>query len=52
MVNLSYTVLTSTNLAANHWTAIGSVGADTNGDFQFLDSSAPPPQRFYLLSSP
>ena len=53
MANLSYTVLTTTNLASTNWIIAGSVHADTNGNFQFTDPGAlAARQRFYRISWP
>jgi hypothetical protein len=51
--NLTYSILMSTDIASTNWTKIGSASADSNGNFQFIDTGTPPsPQRFYRASWP
>jgi hypothetical protein len=53
MANLAYSVLTTTNLASTNWVPAGSINADSNGNFQFIDSTVSANrQRYYRLSSP
>jgi hypothetical protein len=53
MANLTYSILTTTNLASTNWTIIGSTTADTSGSFQFIDAAtSSSPQRFYRVSWP
>jgi hypothetical protein len=50
MVNVTYTVLASTNLAVPGWSAIGTAQADTNGVIQFTEPSASAgAEQFYRL---
>jgi hypothetical protein len=51
--NLTYTILMSTDLASTNWINVGSASADSNGNFQFTDTTPPPsPHRFYRASWP
>jgi alpha-tubulin suppressor-like RCC1 family protein len=50
LTNASYRVWTSTNLTT--WTALGAAGQSSPGWFQFTDTSAAQPQRFYRISCP
>jgi hypothetical protein len=53
MANLTYSILTTTNLASTNWITAGSVNADTGGNFEFIDSGAPGyRERFYRVSWP
>lgn len=51
--HVTYTVSGCTNLAANLWSQLGTVGVDNAGNWQFTDMQATNfPQRFYRLSYP
>jgi len=53
MANLNYSILSSTNLASAKWMLAGTVTADINGNFQFIDTNAwTSPQGFYRVSWP
>ena len=53
MANLSYSILCSTNLLSPNWLTVGTLNADSVGNFQFLDVNASAyPQRFYQISCP
>ena len=51
--NLTYRILSSTNLWSINWVALGSATADGNGNFQFIDPGASSyPKRFYRATWP
>ncbi len=53
VANVTYSILTTTNLASGSWTTVGSTTADGNGNLEYTDStSASGPQRFYRVSAP
>ena len=53
MANLSYSILTTTNLAFANWIIAGSAKADPSGNFEFIDAGASAyPERFYRVSWP
>jgi hypothetical protein len=53
MANLTYSILSSTNLASAKWMLAGTVTADINGNFQFTDTNAwTSLQGFYRVSWP
>ena len=53
MANLSYRVLTTTNLASGTWIPAGAVTTDNHGNFQMIDTNAlTSRQSFFRLSAP
>ncbi|HLH53045.1 MAG TPA: hypothetical protein VKY92_05455 [Verrucomicrobiae bacterium] len=51
--NLTYRILSNTNLASTVWTPVGSATADGSGNFQFIDgSSSSGTKRFYRATWP
>ena len=51
---MSFTVLSTTNLAVptSNWTHLGAAEELSPGNYQFTDSTAEDPQRFYGVASP
>jgi hypothetical protein len=53
MANLTYSILSTTNLATAKWIIAGTATADNHGNFQFIDSNASTsPRGFYRVSWP
>ena len=51
MANVAYDLLYRTNLTAAQWVVAGTIQADSNGNFQFVDPSPlPAHQGFYRVS--